>query len=199
MLCGADHARRQGLDNSGFDAHGECIEEVILLTLVCVAKGTLPCLDDFPAHDLQLSFHPCIASSVTQNLRLPELRSCLGQTVQRAIVTMPEASMDKDDGPVFRQHDIRSPRQSSSAQAVAESPRMEALAYKDLQFGVRATDPRHLCGSLRRGKTVNQVQALAFFFAGFAGSEADACRRWGTMIRATSLITGTTTELPNCL
>lgn len=107
--------------------------------------------------------------------------------------------MDKNHGPVFRQHDIRSSRQSSSTQAVAESPRMEALAYKDLQLGIRTTDPRHLCGPLCGGKAVNQVQALAFFFAGFAGSEDGSCRRWGTMIRATSLITGTTTELPNCL
>lgn len=112
---------------------------------------------------------------------------------------MPEASMDKNHGPVFRQHDIRSSGQSSPAQAVAESPRVEALAYKDLQLGVRAPDPRHLCGSLRGGKAVSQRQTLAFFFAGLAGSEADSCRRWGTMIRATSLITGTTTELPNCL
>ncbi len=40
---------------------------------------------------------------------------------------------------------------------------MEALANKDLQLGVRASDPRHLCGSLLGSEAINQCQAFAFF------------------------------------
>ncbi len=49
---------------------------------------------------------------------------------------------------------------------------MEGLADKDLQLGVRPANARHLRGSLLRSEAVDQCQAFAFFFAGFAGSAA---------------------------
>lgn len=49
---------------------------------------------------------------------------------------------------------------------------MEGLADKDLQLSVRPANARHLRGSLLRSEAVDQCQAFAFFFAGFAGSAA---------------------------
>lgn len=112
---------------------------------------------------------------------------------------MPEASMHEHHGAILRQHDVGPARQLCTTQPIPQPPGMEALADKDLQLGVRTADPRHLRGSLLRGEAVYQGQALAFFFAGLVGSEAASWVRWGAMIRATSPITGTTTELPNCL
>lgn len=80
---------------------------------------------------------------------------------------MPEASVNKDDGPVLRKYDIRPARQACTAQTITKSSGMKALAYKDLQLRVRAPDPRHLRGPLSRGEAVGQAQPLTFLFAGF--------------------------------
>lgn len=85
---------------------------------------------------------------------------------------MPEAPMHEHNGPILRQHDIRSTGQLCTTQPIPQSPGMEALADKDLQLGVRTADPRHLRGPLLRSEAVDQGQALAFFLAGFAGSES---------------------------
>lgn len=85
---------------------------------------------------------------------------------------MPEAAMHEHNGPMPRQHDVRSAGQLCPGQPIPQSPGMEALAHKDLQLRIRTTYPRHLRGPLLRGKAVDQGQALAFFLAGFAGSES---------------------------
>lgn len=85
---------------------------------------------------------------------------------------MPEAPVDEHNSPILRQHDVGPARQLRTTQSISQPPRMKALADKDLQLGVRTTDPRHLRGPLLRGKAVDQGQALAFFLAGFAGSES---------------------------
>lgn len=85
---------------------------------------------------------------------------------------MPEASVHEYNSTILRQNDIGTTRQLCTTQPVPQPPGMKALANKDLQFGVRTADPRHLRGSLLRGEAVYQDQALAFFFAGLAGLEA---------------------------
>src|SRR5690606_25345985 len=56
-------------------------------------------------------------------------------------------------------------------------------------------DPRHQRGTALRADDVRHQALLRDRLAG----AAFAATRCGTMIRATSAITGTTTELPNCL
>lgn len=85
---------------------------------------------------------------------------------------MPEAAVHEHNGPILRQHDVGPARQLRTTQSIPQPSSMEGLADKDLQLGVRTTDPRHLRGPLLRGKAVDQGQALAFFLAGFAGSES---------------------------
>lgn len=85
---------------------------------------------------------------------------------------MPEASMHEYNRTVLWKHDVRPARQFRTTQPIPQSPGMKALAYKDLQLRIRTTYPRHLRGPLLRGKAVDQGQALAFFLAGFAGSES---------------------------
>ncbi len=85
---------------------------------------------------------------------------------------MPEAPVDEHNGPILRKHDVGPARQLCATQPIPQPSSMEAPADKDLQLGVRTTDPRHLRGPLLRGEAVDQGQALAFFLAGFAGSES---------------------------
>src|SRR5690606_5233163 len=112
-----------------------------------------------------------------------------------AVMLVPEAAVDKHDCPVLRKHDIGPSGQAGSAEPVAEVQGVEALA--DLQFDLRvlAADPRHQRGTSLRADDVRHQATLRARWAG----AAVCCSRCGTMIRATSAITGTTTELPNCL
>lgn len=109
---------------------------------------------------------------------------------------VPEAAVDEDSCPVTRQHQIWTSRQTGSAKSIAESPRVQCPPHQQFQFRIRATYPRHLCGPLLGREGVDQVQAA--FFARFFGAVASALTK-GAISRATSAITGTTTELPNCL
>jgi hypothetical protein len=79
-------------------------------------------------------------------------------------VSMPETPMHEHYSSVFRQHDVWSPGQSGASQSVTEAPLVESLADKDFQLGVRASDPRHLRGSLLGRQDVCQDQAFVFFF-----------------------------------
>lgn len=85
---------------------------------------------------------------------------------------VPETPVDEYNRPILWKHDVRPAGQLCTTQPIPQSPGMEALANKDLQLGVRTADPRHLRGPLLRGEAVDQGQALAFFLAGFAGSES---------------------------
>ncbi len=85
---------------------------------------------------------------------------------------MPKAAVYEHHGSILGQNNIGPPRQPSPTQPIAESPRMEGLADKDLKLGVCPAYARHLRGSLLRSEAVDQCQAFAFFFDGFAGSAA---------------------------
>lgn len=113
-----------------------------------------------------------------------------------AVMLVPEAAMDEYDRPVLRQHDIRPPGQAWPREAVTEPKSMEALANLQFDFRVLSADARHQRGTLFRADDVGHQAALRVRLEVVAELTVLRC---GTMIRATSAITGTTTEFPNCL
>lgn len=112
---------------------------------------------------------------------------------------VPEAAVYEYRRLIPRKDYVGPAGKARAAQPVSEPHSVESVP--DLEFDLRilAANARHLRGSLLRSKAVHQGQRFAFFLAGLADEEAGAWIRWGTMMRATSPITGTTTELPNCL
>lgn len=109
---------------------------------------------------------------------------------------VPKASVHEDHTSIFRQHKIRAAWKSGAAQSVAKAARMKRLSHQEFDLCVRSPDPRHLRRPLLRGKDVSQCYAASF--ARFFRAVELALMK-GAMTRATSAITGTTTELPNCL
>lgn len=148
-----------------------------------------------PASFLQQGDLSDIARSIAIDLGFPELGASTGQAEQVAVVSMPEATIDKNDGPVLRQNDVRPTRKAGTPQPVAEALRMQGFPHQQLDLRVLAPDPRHLRRALLRGKGVNHD------YAAFRSRLPVVASTWrcGFMMRATSAINGTTTELPNCL
>src|SRR5690606_37218135 len=147
-----------------------------------------------PAHGDQLRLLSEVALGVGVDFRFPEVRSCSGQSEEMAVMAMPEAAMHEHDRTVPGQDDVRAPGKSGAPEAVSEAQRVEAMA--DLQFDlcVLSLDPGHQRGALLRADDVRQRQAT--FRSALLSAIAS---KRGTISSATAPITGTTTELPNCL
>lgn len=72
-----------------------------------------------------------------QALSLPELNIRLGQSIiLAALMTMPEATIDKDDCLVFTEHNIRRARKFSVMQTIAETMSVEITAHQHLRLSV---------------------------------------------------------------
>lgn len=155
-----------------------------------------------PTQLFQLDFNTLVPCPIRIDLGSPELRPGFWQPEQVAVMAVPEAPVDEDHCPVFGQHDIRAAGQAGAPKAVAEAEGMEAAADLQLDLRVFPSDPRHQRGTLFRADDVHaQGEAFTTFlrFGSVAGRPVAGRSRCGTISRATSLITGTTTELPNCL
>lgn len=155
---------------------------------------TFPDCFHVPAQFGQLGFDPSIPGPVGIHFGLPEFGARLGQAEQVAVMLVPEAAVDEDHSSVLRQNNIGASWQAGTAEPVTESQRMEAPTDLQLDLRILAADARHQCGTLFRVDDIGHQAALRDRLTGMAFSS-----KCGVMIRATSAITGTTTEFPNCL
>ena len=55
-------------------------------------------------------------------------------------MTVPETTINVNDGPVARKYKIGFAREIFDVQAVAETSRMQALSYQELRFGIFTPD-----------------------------------------------------------
>ncbi len=114
-------------------------------------------------------------------------------------MTVPETAMHEDGGAVFRQHDIRFPGQFPDMQAEPEALTVQQAPHEDFRFRVPPPDTGHHPAS---GGGIHHIRH---------GIQANASGGWmtpacscsimvstcGTMMRATSRMTGITTLFPN--
>lgn len=133
---------------------------------------------------------------------------------------MPETAMNEDYCMVFRQHDIRMSRQLPVMQPVPETVTVQILPDDHLRLRILAPYPGHhpaagfLVDDIGHGgypsitaveHTRDQAGTAALPFRGFGFAVpafvllAGPSMMKGFMSCATSLNTGMTTELPNCL
>ena len=97
-----------------------------------------------PAEVAQLDAFFDVALFVAFYFLLPEFGVCLGHyKVFAAFVTVPEASVDKDDCLVFAQYYVGGAWQALDIYAVAVAMGMKVTAHNQLGFGVLALDARH--------------------------------------------------------
>lgn len=82
-----------------------------------------------------------VAFDVPHSLTLPELCIRLGNNSSiRALVHVPEATVNEDDGPMFRENDVRASRQIADVQPVPISERVEKSPDLHLRAGVLPLD-----------------------------------------------------------
>ena len=104
----------------------------------------LPQDDGVPAEEAELDALPYVALAVALYLGLPEGGVCLGEDEVRAIfVSVPEASVDEDDCPIFLQYDVGCAGQALDVHPIAETAGEEVAAHHHLGLRIAASDALH--------------------------------------------------------
>ena len=97
-----------------------------------------------PAEAAQLDAFFYVALFVAVNLLLPEFGVCLGHyKVLATLVTVPKASVDKDDSLVFAQYNVGGTGQAFDVYAVAVAVGVQIMSHDQLGLCVLALDARH--------------------------------------------------------
>ena len=110
---------------------------------------------DFPAMPTQLPSMLPVVDDVTGELVRPELPMALGSSRRlAALMPMPEASMDKNDGSISGQDNVRLPRQAGDMYSEPVACPMEERANGDLGAGILALDFGHQATAFSGGQGV---------------------------------------------
>ena len=75
-------------------------------------------------------------------------------------MTMPETSINLNDGLIARKYKVGLARKIFDVQAVAEAERVQVLSNQELWLGIPAPDPRHNVASFFRAKAISQLSRL---------------------------------------
>lgn len=134
-----------------------------------------------------------IAIAICVDLCTPEIGVRGRQPEQRAVVSMPKASMHKHHGTMTWKDDVRLTRKAGIINAVTEPLGKQGLSEADLDTGVFRPDAGHHPAA---GFPVDDVSHAA---QATVSASIGRTRTCGTIARATSRMTGMTTLLPNCL
>ncbi len=138
---------------------------------------------------------PGITPAVAGELFLPELRTGRWQLREATAMPVPEASMHKNRHPIFRKNDIRFAGKVFGVESEAEPLGMKEFPDDQLRRSIFPPDARHHAASGFRVDDVDHQAAKSVRWV----EPSFSCMIAGFMMRAISAITGTTTELPNCL
>lgn len=123
----------------------------------CWLQLTFPHRDAMPAHGGQPALPLGIAQPVALYFGLPEGRVGLGKGEMLAVpVPVPKTSVDEDDRPVARQHDVRASGKPRVMQPEAEASAEEELPHQQFRLGVLSPYGRHAAMALLLGHFVHR-------------------------------------------
>ena len=106
---------------------------------------TFPDGDDFPAEVFEFSLILPVIGNVALKFFVPEGFVGFGRSgVFAAFVSVPEAAVDKDHRPVFRQDDVRLAREAVDILPEAVACAVQHRADKHLGLRVLSFDLRHV-------------------------------------------------------
>ncbi len=131
---------------------------------------------------------------VASDLGLPELAPRAWQAEKTAVVPVPEAPVHEERCAVARKDKIRPARDVCRVQAESEPEPMKRAADQPLRLSITSADAAHHAASCG---PVDDVGHYATWTSS-SGCTSTCFARKGFIARATSRITGTTTEFPNC-
>lgn len=120
-------------------------------------EAALPDSEDAPARGQEVSYNAFIPLAVSRDFGSPEFRPCSGQPEQRAVMAMPEASMNENDRPEAWEDHVRTSRHGLDVQTEPQACRMHSPAQEYLGPGVATADAAHVPPPLFRGKIVCHV------------------------------------------
>jgi len=124
-----------------------CLKQMLQLVyqLVGLSQLASPNNDDLPAQLFQFAPVFLVIGGVAGKFLLPELFVCGGRGgVFAALVPVPEASMNEDDGFVFRQDDVGFSGEIFHMQSEPVSGPVQHGPDDHFRLGVLASDPAHI-------------------------------------------------------
>lgn len=110
--------------------------------LSAASKRTLPHREATPAELSKLPYPAPVAHAVAGNFLLPEIPACCWQTIQMAIVAMPETAMNEDRRFVFWKNEV-GPAWNIGMKPIPESLPVKSGAKVALRFRIRSSNPGH--------------------------------------------------------
>ena len=118
-------------------------------------QGTSPHREHTPAGIVKLGNHVLIPSPVFPDFGTPELLPRRRHPEQRAIVTVPEASVHQNDGAMAREDQIGTTRQIPRMQPVAQTFRVQRPSENELRTGVPGPYTAHVQPALLRRENIH--------------------------------------------
>lgn len=116
---------------------------------------TLPNSDDLPAEFAKFAGMFPIIGNIALKLFLPPLRSGFRDSgTFTPLMPMPETAVNKNNGFVFRQDDVRFARQVFDVFSESVTGAVQHGAHQHLGLGIFALDLRHIPASLFRCQVV---------------------------------------------
>lgn len=136
----------------------EVLDELHQPRLKSLPAGAFPNDQDAPAQLVQLRFGSGVSFAVSRKFCSPifliRFRLCCSGA---PLMGMPEAPVNKDDGAVFRKHQIRLAGKVSSAKPIPVSKRMQPLAHDHFRSRIPRSDARHDLRTLFLSKVVRHA------------------------------------------
>lgn len=121
---------------------------------------TLPNNEYSPPERSQLRLLTSITLLVRNRLLLPELSVRSRPTPKPAVVSVPEAAVHEDDGPVPWEHQVGPTWKTATTQPVSKTASVECFANKHLECRVLLPHTAHALGTLLGGQGIGHASIL---------------------------------------
>src|ERR1700728_113289 len=126
--------------------------------VACVRELAFPDCQHLPPQSRERAFVFFIPEPVAFQFRNPEINTGFRQSRKRASrVPVPETTVNEDDLPARREHEVGTSRKRSLVEAVTIAKPEDKLADQQLRARVLGAHARHDSGSLPRSERVHKI------------------------------------------
>ena len=119
---------------------------------------TLPNSKNFPTCLPKLCYIPPVSLHILSEFFNPEVSSSLGSSSIRAVLmSVPEATMNKDNSIELRQHNIRTSRKTFLMEPKTKTIAMKEASNQNFWFSIFTMDSTHVPASLLFCERINHL------------------------------------------
>ena len=141
------------------DPHRQFIQKDVAPILTNAPERTLPEDMRMPPGFHQRFKCPTVPCTRGFDLFTPKQSARLWQSEKMAIMSMPEASVYKNNRSVTGKHQVRSPWQSRPAQPISQSSGMQRMTNHQFNCCILSADSRHQSRTLIAGQDIHDVSS----------------------------------------